>query len=83
MKIIFDRLFKVRFGYVELGDCPAVLEPPAGARNRRKATVKIRRNAPQEALSRKGLYPSFLIPKIPSNFRDKIYLKPSNGRTCL
>ncbi len=37
----FDRLF-----YVRLGDCPAGLEPSAVARNRRKATVKIRRNAP-------------------------------------
>ena len=28
-----------------LGVCPAGLEPPAGARNSRKATVKIRRSA--------------------------------------
>ena len=33
-------------GYFGLGDCPAGLEPPAGARRRRKATVKILRNAP-------------------------------------
>ena len=29
-----------------LGDCPAGLETPTGDRNRRKATVKIQRNAP-------------------------------------
>ena len=34
------------------------LEPP---RNRRKATVKIRRNAPEGALPRKGLYPKICI----------------------
>ena len=38
-------------------DCPAGLgNCPAAARNRRKATVKVRRNAVEEALSRKGLY---------------------------
>ena len=31
-----------RFGYVIVHDCPLGLEPPAVARNRRKATVKIR-----------------------------------------
>ena len=35
-----------RLGYIGLGDFPAGLEPPAWARNRRKATVKIRQNAP-------------------------------------
>ncbi len=30
--------------YVRVNDCPAGSEPPAGARNRLKATVKIRRN---------------------------------------
>ena len=29
------------------------LEPPAGARNKRKSTVKIRRNATLEAMSQK------------------------------
>ena len=32
-----------RLGYVRLDDCPAGLVPPTGARNRRKAAVKIRR----------------------------------------
>ena len=41
-----------------LGDGPAGLEPPAGARNRRKPTVKIGRNAPEETLPRKGLCPT-------------------------
>ena len=30
----------VRLGYIWLGDCPAGLELPPGARNKRKATVK-------------------------------------------
>ena len=30
---------------VNVNDCPAGLELPAGARNRRKATAKIRRNS--------------------------------------
>ena len=33
-----------RLGLVNVNDCPTGLEPPAGAKNRRKATVKIRRN---------------------------------------
>ena len=33
-----------RLGYVNVNDCPAGLEPAAGARIRRKATVKISRN---------------------------------------
>ena len=40
-KMAFDRL-----GYIGLGDCPEGLEPPTGARNRRKATVKVRRIDP-------------------------------------
>ena len=32
-------------GMVNVNDCPAGLELPAGARNRRKATAKIRRNS--------------------------------------
>ena len=41
--VAYDRLFQVR-----LGDCPAGLSnwPPAGARNKKKATMKIRRNLP-------------------------------------
>ncbi len=31
----------VSLGYVKDNDCPAGLEPPEGARNRRKATVII------------------------------------------
>ena len=31
-----------RLGQVSVNDCPAELEPPAGARNRRNATVKMR-----------------------------------------
>ena len=42
-RCIFTVAFE-RFLLVRLGDCHAGLEPPAGARNRRKATVKIRRN---------------------------------------
>ncbi len=38
-------------GWVRVNDCPAWLEPPAGATNRRKATVKIWRNPP----NRRGL----------------------------
>ena len=35
------RIFKmVRLVYIGLGDWPTGLEPPAGARNRRKVTVK-------------------------------------------
>ena len=60
LKMAFDRLFYVRLGFIGLGDCPAGLELPTGARTRRKATVKIRRNAPQGALARKGLYPNFV-----------------------
>ncbi len=37
--ISFDRL-----GFVRVNDCPAGLGPPAGAKNRRKATVTKRRN---------------------------------------
>ncbi len=37
--VAFDRL-----GYVSVNDCPAGLEPPSEARNRRKATLKIQRN---------------------------------------
>ena len=33
-------------GYIRVNECPAGLEPPAGARYRRKAIVKIRRNRP-------------------------------------
>ena len=44
-KMAFDRLFKVRLGYIWLGGCPTGLEPPEVTRNKRKATVKIRRNA--------------------------------------
>ncbi len=33
-----------RSGLFNVNDCPAGLEAPAGARNRKKATVKIRRN---------------------------------------
>ncbi len=42
----FRFIFTVAFNYFRLenvNDCPAGLEPPAGARNRRKATVKMRR----------------------------------------
>ena len=35
--------------------CPAGLEHPAGARNKRKATVNIQRNAPEEASPQKYL----------------------------
>ncbi len=56
-KMSFDRWFEVRLGYIRLGDCPTRLEPHAGARNRRKATVKKRRNYPKKVLPRKGLYP--------------------------
>ncbi len=35
-----------RLGNVRGNECPAGLEPPAGARNMGKATVKIRRNLP-------------------------------------
>ena len=43
LKMAFDYF---RLGYIELGHCPAVLEPSAGARNWRKAFMKILRNAP-------------------------------------
>ncbi len=36
--VAFDRLFEVRLGFLVVNDCPA------GARNRRKATVNKRRN---------------------------------------
>ena len=36
----FDRLFYVRLGYIGLGDCPAGLKPPVGAKNKRKVAVK-------------------------------------------
>ena len=39
-----------RLGYVRVNEYPAGLEPPAGARNRKKATVKIRRNWPLRIL---------------------------------
>ena len=42
--VVFKKWLLVRLGYIWLGDCPAGLEPSAGARNRRKATMKIRRN---------------------------------------
>ena len=42
--VAFDRLFKVRKGQLMVKDCPAGLELPAGSRNRRKATVKMRTN---------------------------------------
>ena len=41
-----DELFQVWLGYLKVNDCPAGLEPPAGARKRRKATVKILRILP-------------------------------------
>ena len=41
--VVFKQFF---IGYFRLGDCPAGIEPKAGARNRGKATVNIRRNAP-------------------------------------
>ncbi len=41
------RIFKwLLLGYIRLGDCPTGLEPPAGARNRKKATVKNTTNRP-------------------------------------
>ena len=43
LRVAFN-VFYVRLGYIWLDDCPAGLDPPAGARNMRKATVKIRRN---------------------------------------
>ena len=55
---------------------PAWLVPPAGPRNRGKATVKIRQNAPLEALPRKGFgyvltTLIYLCPtKIPKNIWD-------------
>ena len=42
MFVVFYRLFKVRLVQVRIGDCPAGLEPPTGAKNKRKATLKIR-----------------------------------------
>ena len=44
--ISLDRLLKVRLGKIKVIGCPAGLEPPAGARNRRKPDVKIRQNTP-------------------------------------
>ena len=38
-----DGLFKVSLGLVRVNDCPGGLEPSAGARDRRKASRKIRR----------------------------------------
>ena len=40
--VVFLQWFLI--GWVSVNDCPAGLEPPAGARNRRKATVKTQRN---------------------------------------
>ena len=62
---------------------PTGLEPPAGARNRRKSPVKIREIAPKGALPRKGLYPIifnsmiFLWIRAGSNpeYSSKIYWK--------
>ena len=70
-KMAFDRLFKVGLCYTSLDGCPAGLEPPAVSRNKRKATVKIRRNASKWALTRKGLYPILLMNK--HNFQGRIY----------
>ncbi len=42
--VVFSKWLLI--GYVGLGDCPAGLEPPERASNRRKATVKICRNPP-------------------------------------
>ncbi len=39
--IYTDGLFYVSLGYVRVNECPAGLEPTAGARNWRKATVKM------------------------------------------
>ena len=52
--VAFDTLFQISLGYLKVIDCPAELELPAGARNRRKTTMKLRRN---------HLYPNFLIAK--------------------
>ena len=58
----FYRLFYVRLGYIGLGDCPTGLEPPAGARNRRKVTVKNTKNHPLRCVATKGAIPkSFII----------------------
>ena len=40
-RVAFERLFWDRLGQDMSGDCPAGLEPLAGARNWRKATVQI------------------------------------------
>ena len=43
----FCRIFTIAFdilGQLNVTDFPAWLEPPSGTRNRRKATVNIRRN---------------------------------------
>ncbi len=40
----YSHIRMIRLGYLRVYDCPAELEPPAGARNRRKATVNIRIN---------------------------------------
>ena len=66
--IAFDRLFQVR------------LQVISGARNSTNATVKIRRNAPSEALSRKGLYPNIVVNG------TKMYMEDSDVRqkfSCL
>ncbi len=42
--------FLVRLGEVRVNECPVGLEPSIGARSRRKATIKIRRNRPLRSL---------------------------------
>ena len=44
-------------GKVKVNDCPAGLEPPEGARKRRKASVKKRRNTAPRI---KALDPEYL-----------------------
>ena len=44
-----------------LGDCLTGLEPPAGARNRRKATVENTKNRPIWCDVTKGTIPKFYI----------------------
>ena len=61
----FERLFLVRLGYI--GDCPAGLELPAVARNRRKSTVKNTKNRSLRCVATKGTIPDKLIYIHPNN----------------
>ncbi len=61
----FNRLFEVRLGYIGLGDCPAGLELPTGARNMRKATKINTKNRPLGSDATKGS-----IPKCAYNYRN-------------